>query len=86
MQNMTFGDKEMMADALASQKFVTGNYNMFANECATKCIRDDVMTILNEEHQIQNELFTEMHNRGWYPTPAAEMQKITEAKQRFQNA
>ena len=82
--NTSFGDKEMLADALSTQKFVTGNYSMFATECATPKIRSDILTILSEEHQIQNELFCEMQTRGWYPTPGAEMQKVTDAKSKFQ--
>ena len=84
MRTSGFGDKEILNDALSTQKFMAGNYHTFATECATKTIRDDVLTIMNEELCIQNELFTELHNRGWYQTPAAEAKKITEAKQKFQ--
>ncbi|OJU15291.1 MAG: hypothetical protein BGN88_15475 [Clostridiales bacterium 43-6] len=82
--NTGFGDKELLEDALSSQKFVAENYTVFATECATKQVRDDVLTIMNEELNIQNELFTELHNRGWYQTPAAEAKKVEDAKQKFQ--
>ena len=78
-------DKELLNDVLASQKFITGNYNSFANECATPNVRDEFMRILNEEHQIQADVFDVMKKRGWYPTPSAEQQKIQQAKQKFQN-
>ena len=78
-------DKELLGDVLASQRLITSTYNNYANECATKCIRDDLLGILQEEHQIQAELFTEMHSRGWYPTQPAEQQKIMETKQKFQS-
>ena len=85
MNNGQMQEKEILNDVLTSQKAVTGAYNNFANECATPNIRDEFMRILTEEHQIQADVFDEMQKRGWYPTPAAEQQKIQQAKQKFQN-
>lgn len=79
-------DRELIEDILASEKAVTGTYNTFTNECATAQIRDEFLNILNEEHQIQADVFNEMKKRGWYPTPNAEQAKIDAAKQKFQNA
>lgn len=78
-------DKEIMDDVLTSQKHLTDSYNTFANECATPNVRDEFMRILEDEHKIQAEVFDDMKKRGWYPTPAAEQQKIQQAKQKFQN-
>lgn len=78
-----FGDKEILTDVLSSQKFVTDGYNSFANECATPAVKADFMNILNEEHQIQGEIFTEMQSRGWYPVEAADQNKINQAKQKY---
>ena len=80
----SFGEKEMLTDALASQKYVTENYNTFANECANPAVKNEFMDILNEEHQIQFELFSEMNKRGWYPLEQANQQKVSQAKQNFQ--
>ena len=74
-------EKEMLSDVLSSQKQVTENYNTFANECAGKQLREDAMTLLREEHDIQFDIFEEMHSRGWYMTPAAEQQKINRQNQ-----
>lgn len=78
-------EKEMLSDVLSSQKQVTEKYNTFANECAGKQLREDAMTLLREEHDIQFDIFEEMHSRGWYMTPAAEQQKINTAKTKFEN-
>ena len=64
-------DKEMLEDVLTSQKQITGLYNTYANECATTAIRDEMMNILHDEHDIQADIFMEMQKRGWYPTPMA---------------
>lgn len=80
-----YDDKQMMNDALYSQKQITENYNIFANECAGPQLRDVFMNILNEEHQIQADVFDEMSKRGWYAAQNAEQQQIEQAKTKFQN-
>ena len=85
MANQGFADKDMMTDVLSSQKNITGVYNNYANECACPSLKTDMMNILNEEHQIQHDVFTEMQKRGWYQTEAAEITKINEAKQKYLN-
>jgi spore coat protein CotF len=81
----TLPEKDLMTDVLSSQKFITDTYNTFTNECATPDIRNGFMSILNEEHQIQAEVFDLMKQRGWYQTPAADQQKVDQTKQKYQN-
>jgi spore coat protein CotF len=83
MQSQTMTDKELINDSVSSQKYISGSYNVYANECVTPELRNDFLGILNEEHQIQAELFTEMQNRGWYQVQTAEQNKISQAKQKF---
>lgn len=83
--NNSYPEKQLLSDALNTQKYSTGNFNLFSNECAHETVRSTVMRILNDEHEIQNEVFHMMSAKGFYPTPAAEQQKIMETKQKFQN-
>ena len=84
MENQAIlSDKDRMTDALNAQKYATGHYNELACESATPDVRSCVMNILTEEHKIQEELFDEMHSRGWYKTEAAEEQKLQNAKNQF---
>lgn len=78
-----FGDRDMLQDALSSQKFVADGYNSYANECATPSVKTDFMNILKEEHQMQYDVFSEMQKRGWYPTEPADQNKINQAKQKY---
>ena len=78
-----FGDREIMTDVLSSQKFVTDGYNTSTNECATPAVRSDFLNILTEEHQLQNEIFCELHKRGWYQTEAADQNKVNQTKQKY---
>ena len=85
MPDNSFGDREIMYDALSSQKFITGGYNTFANECSCPALKNQFMNILGEEHQIQHDIFSEMEKRGWYATEPADQNKVNQAKQKFQS-
>lgn len=84
-QNQQFGDREMMNDVLSNQKFLTESYNTYANECSSPAVLSELINILNEEHQLQHEVFGEMQKRGWYQTEPAQQQKIQQTKQKFTN-
>ena len=79
-----FGDKEILSDALSSQKFITENYNTFTNECSSPRVRSTFMKILKEEHMIQADVFNEMSLNGWYPAKMATAEEVNQAKTKFQ--
>ena len=81
-----FTDKEILNDGLCSQKSATAKFNLAANECVHEDLRKNILNVLGEEHSIQYEVFNMMHKRGWYQTPAAEEQKVMEAKQKFEQS
>ena len=80
---VTMTEKDILADSLSFQKYVTSNYNMFAGECVNPQLRTELLSILKEEHDIQNEIFCEMHSRGWYEVKPAQMQEIDCLRQKF---
>lgn len=69
--------------ALTAEKTATTLYNTFSNECVHDNVRNAILDCLEKEHAIQNQVFNMMHDRGYYPTPSADTQKVTEAKQKF---
>jgi len=77
-------EKEILQDLLVSQKQTAGTYNLFAGECVSTQLRNTMLTILDDEHSMQNSLFQTMQSHGWYPTPMAPQDKINQARQRFQ--
>lgn len=81
--NCCYTDKEILGDGLSTQKATTSLFNMSANECVHPELRDTLMNILKQEHDIQFDVFNMMHQRGFYQTPAAQEQKVQEAKQKF---
>ncbi len=83
MQKTQYTEKNILDDALSAQKAATDHYNSFANECVHENVRQELLNCLAEEHSIQQEVFCMMHDKGLYPTPEAEMQKVEQAKQKF---
>ena len=80
---MQYSEKEILADALTATKAATEHYNMFANECVHSNVKNAILDCLDRERTIQNEVFEMMHSKGYYPTPAADVQKVEEAKQKY---
>lgn len=85
VNTQNYGDRELLTDALSSEKAITAAYNYSANECACPNLRQTLMRLLNDEHAIQYDVFNEMHTRGFYPTPMADAQKVEQARQKYQS-
>ena len=82
MQN-GFDEKTKMTDLLNCEKHMASAYNTFLSESETSAVISCLSGILNDVHNIQNELFTEMSGKGWYKTEKAEDTKVNAAKQQF---
>lgn len=80
----SFDDQAKMSDSLNTQKAITQQYNHYAGECATKARRDKLLDLLNEEHEMQFEVFSAMQKRGWYEPKPAEEQKKQQACEEFE--
>ena len=80
---LNMSEQQILEDLLSSQKMITANYNLFAGECEHTNLRDAFLSVLEDEHRIQTELFDEMHNRGWYCVEAAQEQKLAQVRQKF---
>ena len=72
-------EKNLLSDALMTQKQYTSTYNTWAGECDNQNLRNTMMEILKDEHCIQNEIFNIMKNNNMYPTKQATPQEISEA-------
>lgn len=78
-----YTEKEILGDALSTQKSTTNHFNASANECVHEDLRQTMLHILKQEHEIQQDVFNMMHDAGYYPTPAAEEQKVQQLKQQY---
>lgn len=83
MQQGVYTEKEILGDALSAQKATTALFNTSANECVHEDVRQTMLHILEQEHEIQQDVFEMMHAKGMYPTPEAEAKKVMELKQQY---
>ena len=83
MQAYKLSDQQKMADMLATEKYMTSVYNSFCCEAATPSVKSALCSLLQDEHTLQSELFTEMSARGWYQVEKADENKINNAKMKF---
>ncbi|MGN0317878.1 MAG: spore coat protein [Lachnospira sp.] len=80
---VVYSEKEILGDALATQKAATANFNTAANECVNEDVRQVMMNILEEEHDLSQDVFNMMHDKGFYPTPEADETKVEQVKQQY---
>ena len=79
-----YTEKEVLSDALSAQKACTELFNKASNECVHESVRETFLDILEEEHEIQQDVFCMMHEKGMYPTPEADEKKVQQLKQQYQ--
>lgn len=70
-------------EALSCQKHLTKLYNSAALETSNDKIRQDFLSILDEEHQLHRDLFLIMQRRGLYSPQPADTKELDRAMENF---
>jgi spore coat protein CotF len=78
-------DRDRLNDVLAMEKYMTDSFNVSTREASHPALHNDLMTILNETHQCQYELFQVMFRNGHYKLEAEQQQTLDQAYQQFNN-
>lgn len=78
-------ERDFLNDILATEKYITDNFNIFSREASNQVLHQQTMQILNESHQAARNLFNLMFKKGWYTLTAASQQEIQQTGQQFQN-
>jgi spore coat protein CotF len=78
-------DRDRINDILAMEKYLTDSFNISAREASHGALHQDVMTVLNETHQCQHEMFQLMFQKGHYKLEAEEQQVLDKTYQQFSN-
>lgn len=65
-------EQSIMEDSIATQRMMTNLYNNCANESAGSAVRNELLTLLHEEHEIYTTVWNEMNKRGWFSVPEAD--------------
>lgn len=81
--NSSVDDRAIMDNILS---VIKGNCDLFMHgtiEATTPNVQQAFKSSLDESLQVQNEIFNQMSQKGWYTTQQAEQQKISQTKQKF---
>lgn len=64
-----FTDKDILFDAILSQREIAYEYNQLVLDCTNPKTRNAIITIICEEYRIYGELIDEMQKRDWLFKP-----------------
>ncbi|TCL58629.1 coat F domain-containing protein [Hydrogenispora ethanolica] len=78
-------ERDFLNDMLATEKYLTDNFNILAREASHQSLNGEALRILNETHQAARTLFNLMFEKGWYQLTAASPQEISQTGTQFQN-
>ncbi|KIL40978.1 hypothetical protein SD70_10170 [Gordoniibacillus kamchatkensis] len=76
-------DRDRLNDILALEKYLTDSFNVSAREASHLSLHQDIMTVLNETHQCQYDMFQMMFRKGHYKLEAEQQTKLDQAYQQF---
>jgi len=76
-------DRDRVNDILALEKYLTDSFNVSAREASHAQLHQDIMTVLNETHQCQYELYQLMFRKGYYKLEAEEQTKLDQTYRQF---
>ena len=78
-------DKEIMEGLLLSAKGVCDLYMHGTIESGTENVRRAFNTALDDSLCMQNAIYKQMSDKGWYTAQQAEAQQIKQVKQKYSN-
>ncbi|WP_166243294.1 spore coat protein [Paenibacillus turpanensis] len=78
-------DRDRVNDVLALEKYLTDSFNVSAREASHPSLHEDIMTVLNETHQCQYDMYQLMFRKGHYKLEAEDQSKLDQAHKQFSN-
>jgi spore coat protein CotF len=78
-------ERDFVNDLLSTEKYLSTSYSTALNEASHQALYQDLLTISNETHQLQRDLYNLMFKNGWYTLEAADTQKLQQSHQQFSN-
>ncbi|MHB1654281.1 MAG: spore coat protein [Desulfitobacteriaceae bacterium] len=82
-QQQNLSEQEILTDLLTLEKHTTGAYNTFITESTCANLRQNLKSILTEEHKIHENLYTIMNQKGWYTPIDAPSKDVQDLKTKY---
>ena len=78
-------DDAILADLLYSQETLAGRYSGGAMQCSHAPVRNEMLSLMNEEHRLHAVVLDEMEKRMLCGAAAADQQARDDLKQKFKS-
>jgi len=75
-------EQEIMTDDLNTEKRSSTCYSSYLAEATCQQLRQELNQIINENQQVQYEIFDNMQKRGWYQPKNAQLNEIQQSVQK----
>lgn len=72
-------EQDIMTDALNTEKLSITSYGSYLAEATCPQLRQELNQIINDNQQVQYEIFDQMRQRGWYQTKNVQMNEVQQA-------
>jgi spore coat protein CotF len=76
-------DKTIMANMLTSTKSLCDLMLHGSIESATPNVHNAFKLVLNDSLDMQNQIYSKMSEKGWYPAQNAEQKQINQTKKKY---
>ncbi|WMJ23321.1 spore coat protein [Paludicola sp. MB14-C6] len=78
-------DEFILQDAIMSQKYMLERYNTGVYESESPIIKEALMNLLLDEHQIESDLLSELQKRDWYQIIKSNDNQMKQIKDQYLN-
>ncbi|AYC30058.1 spore coat protein [Paenisporosarcina cavernae] len=78
-----YGERDMLQDALASEKYLVHSYGIAAQEASHEALFQLLSDQSSEISKLQRNMYQQMFEKGWYQLVEAEPQEISQTSSQF---
>ncbi len=78
-------DKDILYDILISEKFIIDICSKNTQECIDNKIKDNFISILDDEYRMHTEILDELKKRNWYNANYVNNEYVQLIKDKYKN-
>lgn len=76
-------DHEILTDLFFTQSSLAQSYSSAALQSPHTALRNEMLSLMNEEHRLHANVLSELEKRGCHTAPAAAPEQISQMKEKF---
>lgn len=82
-QNEDMNDRDMLTDALSTEKYLCGSYTIAMNEASNDSVYEMISDFFDDTSRQQRKFYDLLFQHGWYSITPAQESEIKKAQQNF---